>query len=72
MASIWAWAAALRERASLARSSLPWAGAALGLVLEVVDAVLELLFLQFDPLARRGGVDTSPRLTWLIWSSICS
>ena len=42
----------------------------LGLVRQVGDRVLQLLFLQLDPLARSGDVD-QPLADPVIWSSIC-
>ena len=58
--SIWAWAAPFLDSASRARSSRPWREGGLGLVVEVVDRMLELGFLQLDLLAGGGDVDQRP------------
>ena len=60
MWSICGWAAALRDRASLARSSRLAARACLGLLLEVVEGVLELLSCSSMPLLGGGDVDEGP------------
>ena len=57
ISSICCWAAALRDSASLARSSRLACERLLGLVLQVVDGVLELLLLELEALLRRREVD---------------